>query len=94
MLRHLTTHRQMLQVFFSIIAQGVVTVTDVSQEQVDGMAGGETLKSQTLAFGVVRNAKQLQKGAARLLAAMQQVPIRQFLTSSAASPTAHFLPGS
>jgi hypothetical protein len=37
------------------------------------MAGGDTLRTQTLAFGVVRNAKQLQKGAARLLSALQQV---------------------
>ena len=53
--------------------QGTVTVPDLSQEQVDGMAGGDTLRTQTLAFGVVRNAKQLQRGAARLLSALQQV---------------------
>ena len=50
-----------------------MTVPDLSQEQVDGMAGGDTLRTQTLAFGVVRNAKQLQRGAARLLSALQQV---------------------
>ena len=50
-----------------------MTVPDLSQEQVDGMAGGDTLRAQTLAFGVVRNAKQLQRGAARLLSALQQV---------------------
>jgi hypothetical protein len=55
------------------LLQGTVTVPDLSQEQVDGMAGGDTLRAQTLAFGVVRNAKQLQKGAARLLSALQQV---------------------
>lgn len=58
--------------------QGTTTVPDLSQEQVDGMAGGDTLRSQTLAFGVVRNAKQLQKGAARLLSALQQVLLKHF----------------
>lgn len=65
-----------------VLLQGTITVPDLSQEQVDGMAGGDALRSQTLAFGMVRNMKQLQKGAARLLAALQQVhnPTTTFLT--------------
>lgn len=53
--------------------QGLVTVTDVSADQVDAMAGGATLRSQALAFGVVRNPKQLNRTMGRLLAALQQV---------------------
>ena len=54
-------------------AQGVVTVTDLSADQVDAMAGGPALRGQALAFGIVRNAKALQRGMARLLEALQQV---------------------
>ena len=36
------------------------------------MAGGPALCAQTLAFGVAPNAKALQRGSARLLAALQQ----------------------
>lgn len=53
--------------------QGVVTVTDLSADQVDAMAGGPALRGQALAFGIVRNAKALQRGMARLLEALQQV---------------------
>ena len=56
-----------------VAPQGVVTVTDLSSDQVDAMAGGPTLRSQALAFGIVRNVKALQKGMARLLEALQQV---------------------
>ncbi len=76
-----TTKQKCRQHMF-VHAQGIVTVTDLSQEQVDGMAGGETLKAQTLAFGVVRNAKTLAKGSARLLAALQQVRRRCCLASA------------
>lgn len=56
--------------------QGLVTVTDVSADQVDAMAGGATLRSQALAFGVIRNPKQLNRTMGRLLAALQQVTSR------------------
>jgi len=54
------------------VMTGVVTVTDLSADQVDAMAGGPALRGQALAFGIVRNAKAMQRGMARLLEALQQ----------------------
>lgn len=48
-------------------------MTDLSADQVDAMAGGPALRGQALAFGIVRNAKAMQRGMARLLEALQQV---------------------
>lgn len=63
------------ELVFVMSAQGVITV--LSADQLDGMAGGDALKSQTLAFGVVCDAKQLQHGMSRLLAALQQTRAMQ-----------------
>ncbi|KAK9815918.1 hypothetical protein WJX72_011962 [[Myrmecia] bisecta] len=59
---------------------GSTVVNDLSEQQLEAMAGGEILRNEALTYGVARDkARGHQRGAARLLNALQQGPKEQQL---------------
>lgn len=57
-----------------LLAQGIITVDDLNEGQVEALAGGESLRHETITLSsTARNRKALQRGTRRLLDALQRV---------------------
>ena len=74
-----------------VLMQGLKPVNDFSMQQVEAMAGMETLCTQTMAFGLVGNAKTLARGRARLAAALTKVESPALTLSPHLTPLLPFL---
>ena len=56
-----------------MLSQGQVSVSDLSVEQMEAMAGRGTLRRQTVAIGQALTAKMQARGRERIVAALREV---------------------